>query len=479
MADGLSREFLLHHGACPLHFDPSGFLVVGVTDAVRPIALEDFARLYDCRVETVLVSQGDLEQAVERLASTDATTIVEASTPDAAAQADVRELVDQPPVIRYVNLLIREAHGAGASDIHLEATAGGALTARLRLDGILLEGPPPPPALASAIVSRIKLLAELDTAERRRPQDGRIRVRLESHELDLRVSTVPTLHGESVVIRLLDQGGRPARLEELGLGVEDLTVMQRLTSRAHGLLLVTGPTGSGKTSTLYAALARRDIAVEKVITVEDPIEYQLAGITQVPVHRSAGVTMGSALRSILRQDPDVIMVGEMRDRETTEIALQAAMTGHLVFSTLHTTDAVGAIPRLIDLGVPAYLVAATLDAVLAQRLVRRICTECRTTYRPDAEQVAQVSGRPAVDRTLTRGAGCRACRGSGFRGRIGLFELLEVDDALRDAIVRGVGKAELRNIAATGGLRPLRTDGWAKVLAGVTTIEEVLRVSAD
>lgn len=476
LLDGLSREFLLHHGVCPLRIDEVGALVVGVTPGLHRVALDDLAQLYARRIETTDVTNADLEQAVERLLA------MEAEPDDAmatTASADVRDLASQPPVIRYVNLIVREAFRSGASDIHLEATSTGALTARLRLDGVLLEGPPPPAALAQAVVSRVKLLAELDTAERRRPQDGRIRVRLEQRELDLRVSTVPTLHGESIVIRLLDQGGRPAQLEELGLAPQDLATVQRLSARAHGLILTTGPTGSGKTSTLYAALARRDIAVEKIVTVEDPVEYQLAGVTQVPVHRAAGVTMGSALRSILRQDPDVIMVGEMRDEETTATAIQAAMTGHLVFSTLHTTDAVGAIPRLLDLGVPAYLVAATLDAVVAQRLVRRSCDECRVTYQPDAEQVALLSGRPEGQRTLTRGAGCQSCRGSGFKGRTGIFELMVMTDPLRDAIVRAAGKQELRACALAEGMRPLRVDGWSKVLSGVTTVEEVLRVSGD
>jgi general secretion pathway protein E len=391
----------------------------------------------------------------------------------------VRDLANQPPVIRYVNLLVRDAYDAGASDIHLEATRGGGLTARFRLDGVLTPVPESPPPRPDAVVSRIKLLAELDIAERRRPQDGRIRVRLESRELDLRVSTVPTLFGESVVIRLLDRGGRPVELEALGMGDAVFKGMARLSERPHGMVLVTGPTGSGKTTTLYAALARRRADAEKIITVEDPVEYQLPGVAQVPVHRQAGVTMGSVLRSILRQDPDVIMVGEMRDTETAEIAIQAAMTGHLVFSTLHTTDAVGAVPRLLDLGVPDYLVAATLEGVLAQRLVRRICDACRVSYQPAAEQVAIVAGRPVGRMSLTRGAGCPACRGTGFKGRVGLFELLLVTDDVKDAITSGARRATLMALVTSQGMVSLRADGWAKVTSGLTTIEEVLRVATD
>jgi general secretion pathway protein E len=389
--------------------------------------------------------------------------------------ADVRDLANQVPVVRYVNLLVRDAYDAGASDIHLEATRIG-LSARFRLDGVLAPAPEPPSELHHAIVSRIKLLAELDIAERRRPQDGRIRVRLESRELDLRVSTVPTMYGESVVLRLLDRGGRPVSLDELGMSDDILAAVSRIAQKPHGMVLVTGPTGSGKTTTLYAALQLRDRGAEKIVTVEEPIEYQLSGITQVPVHRQAGVTFGAALRSILRQDPDVVMVGEMRDAETAEIAVQAAMTGHLVFSTLHTNDAIGAIPRLLDLGVPDYLVAATLEAVLAQRLVRRICDDCRVEYRPSAQHVALLAGRPVGRVKLVKGAGCAACRDTGFRGRVGLYELLILDDLTKETIVRGGTRADLRTLADQAGMRPLRLDGWEKIEAGLTTVEEVLRV---
>ncbi|MGH3054659.1 MAG: GspE/PulE family protein, partial [Gaiellaceae bacterium] len=350
------------------------------------------------------------------------------------------------------------------------------LSARFRLDGVLSPAPEPPREMHHAVVSRIKLLAEIDIAERRRPQDGRIRVRLEERELDLRVSTVPTMFGESVVLRLLDRGGRPVTLDELGMDPATLETMAKLANKPHGMLLVTGPTGSGKTTTLYAALQRRETHAEKIITVEDPIEYQLAGVTQIPVHQQAGVTFGSALRSILRQDPDVIMVGEMRDAETAEIAVQAAMTGHLVFSTLHTNDAIAAVPRLLDLGVPEYLVGATLEAVLAQRLVRRICDECRTAYRPSPESVALLAGRPIGRAKMMKGAGCARCRSSGYRGRVGLFELLVLNEELKDAIVRGVSRLELRTMAEEHGMRPLRMDGWGKAEAGLTTVEEVLRV---
>jgi general secretion pathway protein E len=476
LAEGLSREFLLHHGLCPRRLSPEGRVVVAAAPHARLEGLDEVAFAYGVPAEAEDAPAEEVERLIERLA-TRADRRIELAQAYAGDEAatDVRDLASQPPVIRYVNLLVREAYDAGASDIHLEAAREG-MTARFRVDGVLVPAPEAPAELQHAVVSRIKLLAELDIAERRRPQDGRIRVRMEQRELDLRVSTVPTLFGESVVLRLLDRGGRPVALGELGMPDDVFRQMERLARKPHGMILVTGPTGSGKTTTLYAALALRDRAAEKVVTVEDPVEYQLPGVTQVPVHRQAGVTFAAALRSILRQDPDVVMIGETRDPETAEIAVQAAMTGHLVFSTLHTNDAVGAIPRLLDLGVPDYLLTATVEAVLAQRLVRAVCDRCREPYRPAPEQVARLAGGERAPETLVRGAGCPACRGTGYRGRVGVFELLVMDDPLRDAVARRATRPELHAAALAGGMRPLRADGWEKVKSGITTVEEVLRV---
>jgi general secretion pathway protein E len=480
LPSSLTREYLLHHQICPAELRDDGTIVLAVAPNALLDAADEIAAVYSSPVVTDTRTKDDVERLIERL-TTRADRTIELSRVDTNADdlaTDVRDLANQPPVIRYVNLLVRDAHDAGASDIHLEATRMG-LAARFRIDGVLVPAPEPPNHLHHAVISRIKLLAELDIAERRRPQDGRIRVRLETRELDLRVSTVPTMYGESVVLRLLDHGGRPVSLDDLGMSPAVLGVMAQLSARPHGMLLVTGPTGSGKTTTLYAALQRRDARTEKIITVEDPIEYQLSGITQMPVHRQAGVTFAAALRAILRQDPDVVMIGEMRDQETAEISVQAAMTGHLVFSTLHTNDAISAIPRLLDLRIPDYLVAATLEGVLAQRLVRRICPDCRVQYEPAADSVAAVAGRPIGRMTLTRGAGCAACRGTGFRGRVGLFEVLAVTDDARDAIASRATRAQLRAIAADAGMFPLRVDGWQKVEAGLTTVEEVIRVVQD
>jgi general secretion pathway protein E len=487
LAEGVTRDYLLHHRVCPIARTADGAVRLAAgPDALVEDAVADLEIGYGCSVIPEPATQSEVERLVERLmarADHEAATIELALAGPGDADdrtADLRDLANQPPVVRYVNLLVRDACDANASDIHVEATKHGLLV-RLRLDGVLTPATEPPPNLAHAVVSRLKLLAELDIAERRRPQDGRIRVRLEERELDVRVSTVPTLFGESLVLRLLDRGGRPVSLGELGMPADVYQGVASLAARAHGMVLVTGPTGSGKTTTLYATLQRRDTTSEKILTVEDPVEYELPGITQVPVHRQAGVTFAAALRSILRQDPDVVMLGEMRDPETAEVAVQAAMTGHLVLSTLHTNDAVSAVPRLVDLGVPPYLLAATLEGVLAQRLVRVICDACRGPYQPSADHLAALqvlAGASTADdaKTFTRGAGCAVCRNTGFRGRAGLFELLVLTDPIKDAIAHGATRADLATLATDNGMRPLAADGWAKVTAGITTAEEVLRV---
>jgi general secretion pathway protein E len=478
LAGGVSREYLLHHRVCPTAITDDGVLVVAVApDARIPEALDDLGLAYRRTIITEDAPREEVERLIARLTSgTDAAlTVGHADPDDEALVADVRDVANSAPVAAYVNFLVGEAVRAGASDIHLEAARSG-LVVRFRLDGILLAAPAAPNGLETAILSRLKLMADLDIAERRRPQDGRIRVRLTDRELDVRVSTVPTLHGESLVLRVLDRGGRPVGLDTLGMPAVILEQIKTLAKKPHGMVLVTGPTGSGKTTTLYAALRLRDADAEKIITIEDPIEYQLPAITQVPVHTQAGVTFAAALRSILRQDPDVIMVGEMRDSETASLAVQAAMTGHLVFSTLHTNDALGAIPRLINLGVPAYLVAATVDAVMAQRLVRRVCPECSVPI--DGAAPERFFAVPAELRnaSLVRGTGCPSCRHTGYRGRVGVFELVVVSDAMRNAIARGATQAELEELADPAVRHPITLDAWAKVAAGLTTIDEVLRV---
>ncbi len=485
IAESFDQAYLEQWNILPLELLDGRLRVAAVGEPAIEV-IDDLVASYGAPVELVSVERDQLldgvrrtfsaaESVVELVKSLDAELSV-ATAGDNESQTDARDLANQPPVIRLVNLLIRDAHETQASDIHLEATRQG-LRARFRIDGVLQDAPSPPRGLEAAVISRIKLLAELDIAERRLPQDGRIRVRLDQRELDLRVSTVPTLYGESVVLRLLDRGGRPVGLEDLGMAPDTLNAFLQLASRPHGILLVTGPTGSGKTTTLYAALGLRQQVAEKIITVEDPVEYHLDHITQVPVHTKAGMTFGSALRSILRQDPDVLMIGEMRDDETAGIAVQAAMTGHLVFSTLHTNDAISSITRLVDLKVEPYLVAATLEGVLAQRLVRKICADCRERYRPDPQTVALLAQQPVGNFTLERGRGCGSCRETGYKGRTGIYELFRVEDEAKREIAGDPDLPTLRDLARKNGMITLREDGWRKVQAGITTVEEVMRVT--
>jgi len=473
----LSREFLLYHGVCPVAITPSGALSVAIASEMseRRIAIGcgDLYDIYHRIVERVPLEMAAFSQTVERLTASSSTVELERSD-DARVDTDARDLANQPPVIRYVNFLLTEAHDRGASDIHIEAAADGPVV-RFRIDGVLVSAPEAPHGLGDAVTSRIKLLAGLDIAERRRPQDGRIRARLDARALDLRVSTVPTYFGESVVIRLLDHGSVTPELTSLGMPDDILIAMSAISARSHGLILVTGPTGSGKTTTLYATLLRRNLESEKVITVEDPVEYQLRSVTQVPVNRLAGVTFASALRSILRQDPDVVMIGEMRDTETAEIALQAAATGHLVFSTVHTNDAAGAVIRIRDLGIPGFLLAATLELVMAQRLVRVICSSCREQYEPDPSVMSMAAQHGVVESALTHGRGCRECNGTGYRGRVGVFELLKMTPEIRAAITADASHAELTRLAAAAGMKSLASNAWALIADGITSIEEVTR----
>src|SRR5438552_2529583 len=485
LPDSFDSGYLEFNGILPLEV-AEGKLRVAVAGEPAIEVLDDLEMSFGVPLVLLPVSKEELldgvrrayaaaESVVELVKDLDGVvgTGIEGSD---APLADARDLANQPPVIRFVNLLIKEAHEARASDIHLESTRDG-LHARFRIDGVLTDVPSPPKGLQAAVVSRVKLLAELDIAERRQPQDGRIRVRLEERELDLRVSTVPTLYGESVVLRLLDRGGRPVALDELGMAPELLEQFRRLAARPHGMLLATGPTGSGKTTTLYAALGLRRRTAEKIITVEDPVEYHLEGVTQVPVHVKAGMTFAGALRSLLRQDPDVLMVGEMRDGETAGIAVQAALTGHLVFSSLHTNDAASALTRLVDLKVEPYLIAATLEGVLAQRLIRKTCPECRERYKPDPSAVALLAHQPVGHVALERGRGCGACRHTGYRGRTGIFELLVVTEEIKQQLLQTPNASALRDLAEGQGMTTLRRDGWRKVQAGLSTVEEVLRVT--
>lgn len=478
-------DYLEYHRVLPLRLDASaGALMVAAFGSPDAEVLADLERTYGANAVLRQVTEGELQLGIDQ-AYSEAESVLDlvADISDSddpsvgiGAEHDLRNLANQPPVIRFVNMLIREAQEAGASDVHIEATGAGA-EVRFRLDGVLSRTHAPPNSLVAAVVSRIKLIADLDIAERRRPQDGRVRVRLQDRNLDLRISTMPTIHGESVVMRLLDQGDGPPSLNDLGMDSEVLRRFRNLALRPHGIVLATGPTGSGKTTTLYGALQLRALDREKVITIEDPVEYQLEGVNQVPVNQKAGMTFAAGLRSILRQDPDVVMVGEMRDPETAEIAVQAAMTGHLVFSTVHTNDSLGALGRLADLGVEPFLLAATIRGVLAQRLVRRICEHCRVAYHPDPQALRHLGPWSVSGLTLSRGEGCDRCRGSGYAGRVGLFEVLEMTSELQKLASGLPASSEmLRGAAKAAGLVSLQEDGWLKVRQGITTVEEVARV---
>jgi general secretion pathway protein E len=427
-------------------------------------------------------------EAIERAygANTALQRIVEGMGPvddrDGAPEDDVNHLRDmafEAPVVRLVNLLVEGALAADASDIHIEPFEDS-LRVRYRIDGLLADQEAPPRRLQAALTSRIKIMAEMNIAERRLPQDGRIRVTAQDgRRVDIRVSTVPTVHGESIVMRLLDRSSVFLPLDRLGFSRPIAQAVETLIHRPHGILLVTGPTGSGKTTTLYAGLDKINRPDLKIITVEDPVEYQLRGINQIPVRPKIGLSFAAGLRHIVRQDPDVIMVGEIRDLETAEIAIQAALTGHLVLATLHTNDAPAAVTRLQDMGCEPYLVSSVLNGVLAQRLVRRICEACRA---PDPGAPAELLALGVTDAAgveLFRGKGCDGCRGTGYRGRTGIYELFRITDEVRGLIVRKVPAAEIRRRAVEQGMATLREDAWAKACAGQTTVAEILRVTQE
>jgi general secretion pathway protein E len=396
---------------------------------------------------------------------------------------DLLDTDDEAPIIRLVNSLLFRAAKERASDIHIEPMERELLV-RFRIDGVLQEIIKPPKRYQNSIVSRVKVMGQLNIAEKRLPQDGRIRIKLAGRDIDIRLSTIPCTFGERIVMRLLDKTTTLLDLQDVGMGADTMRGMDQVIRRSHGIVLVTGPTGSGKTTTLYAALSRINTPDLNILTVEDPVEYQIRGISQMAINPKIGLTFAAGLRSFLRQDPDVIMVGEIRDRETAEIAIQASLTGHLVFSTVHTNDAASAITRLVDMGVEPFLVASSLMAVMAQRLVRRVCLQCREAYRPTAEELKEVALTPeavvrAGNPTIYRAKGCDACAGSGYRGRTGIYELLMVDDDIRQLTLKNVDSSSIKRSGVQKGMLTLLDDGARKVLAGETTLAEVLSVTQE
>src|SRR5262245_34636327 len=481
----LSPRYLQEYIACPIAVEGS-VVTVATADPTNPVLLDDLRQSLGAGVRLCVAPPEAILEAIERTygagASTALQKIVEGIGGDGEVSEEeevthLRDMAFEAPVVRLTNLLIEEAMSAEASDIHIEPFED-TLRVRYRIDGILYDQESPPRRLQAALTSRVKLMADMNIAERRLPQDGRIRVTIHNRRVDIRVSTVPTVHGESIVMRLLDRSTVFLPLENLGLGSDIEKLFARLIHMPHGIVLVTGPTGSGKTTTLYASLDKINGADKKIITVEDPVEYQLKGVNQIPVRPNIGLTFASGLRSIVRQDPDVIMVGEIRDLETAEIAIQAALTGHLVFSTLHTNDAPGAVSRLEDMGAEPYLLSSVLEGVVAQRLVRRICARCRVPHEPAVADLLALGVRDTGGARLYRGAGCEGCRGTGYRGRTAIYELLQVTEDIRGHILRRASAGEIRRHAMEKReLTTLREDGWAKAASGVTTVEELLRVT--
>lgn len=451
-----------------------GVLQVAVGDPIAADVIDSLAYAAQEPVQVVLADPADIRRAIVRH--------YDAQAPDQPAAAHepaaVREAAPterDAPVIKRVSDLIADAIRRRASDIHLEPLERR-FRVRYRIDGVLHEAEPPPKRLQLPIISRLKIMANISIAEKRVPQDGRIQVTVDGRALDLRVSSLPTAHGESIVMRILDAESLKLGLPELGFLPDDQAVFERQIVSPDGIMLVTGPTGSGKTSTLYASLQHLNRADRKIITVEEPVEYQITGINQVPVNPAIGMTFAAALRAMLRQAPNVVMVGEIRDVETAEIAINASLTGHMVFSTLHTNDAPSAVTRLIDIGAKPFLVAAALRSVMAQRLVRRICPDCRRAHRPSPRELHALGldAAQVAAGGFAHGAGCAACRGTGYRGRLGIFEIFLVHDGIRAMIYDNVTAVRLREQARRDGMRTMREDGIRKILAGLTTIEEVV-----
>lgn len=479
---GLLPEFLQANAIYPLRQDGAQ-LHVAMAVPQDAFLLKALHLVTGCTVRPHLALESDIEKALAEPAE-EAATDSDDGFADGMDGGDfvehLKDLASEAPVIRLVNTIIGRVTDLRASDIHLEPFDDG-LHVRYRVDGVIHLGEVVPPRLSAAVSSRVKLLAHLDIAERRLPQDGRIKTRVKGRELDLRVSTVPTVHGESVVMRVLDRASVRLNLDTMGFEQDTLARFNELLLRPHGILLVTGPTGSGKTTTLYAALSKIDAQTNKIITVEDPVEYQLEGINQIQVHPQINLTFANALRSILRQDPDILMIGEMRDGETAQIAVQSALTGHLVLSTLHTNTAAGAVIRMQDMGVESYLITSSVNGVLAQRLVRTLCSHCKEAYEPGPELRASTGlGRFCPPgQHIYRAVGCEHCRRSGYRGRTGIHELFVLDEPMRRAIIDGRDANALNALAAQGGMLSLFEDGLRKVAAGVTTLDELARVTQD
>ena len=484
----LPLDFIRKNLVLPLRIEDKT-LVVGMADPANVFMLDEVKRKVKRDVRAVAVTGADIGRMVESLTSANADIKVDEIIKDMAEDdiqlvkedhgddvTDLEKIGNESPVIRFVNYLLFDALKQGASDIHIEPKEK-ALKIRYRIDGVLFEAMNPPHTMTSAIISRLKIMSNLDIAERRLPQDGRIRAMIHGRKVDLRLSTLPTPNGEKCVMRILDNKSINVALEDLGFSENALTIWRKQVDQPHGILLVTGPTGSGKTTTLYSSLRCMDGNKLNISTVEDPIEYHLGTATQVQVHDKIGMTFSAALRSLLRQDPDVVMLGEIRDKETANIAVQASLTGHLVLSTLHTNDAPASVTRLINIGVEPYLISSAVNAILAQRLVRKTCQHCKEEFAPGPEMKEFLALQGFSAETIFRGKGCDRCRKTGYSGRLGIYELLVMDDSLRDMVTANPDVNQLRKLCRERGLVTLREDGFQKVMKGLTTADEILRVT--
>ena len=487
----LTLRFMKQCKFVPVRLE-NNVLTLAMTDPLDDATLDLVRQSTGLAVNAVLGAESEIMDVLEKFYGSAASTfgrIIEGIDEGNLESLDeiedieqLKDLASEAPVIRLVNLIISKAIEERASDIHIEPFEKD-LKVRYRVDGILYDVESPPKKLKAAVISRVKIMAKLNIAERRLPQDGRIKLKVLGKDIDLRVSTLPTMYGESVVMRILDKSNSDLYdLRRLGFPEDSLRDLEALIRRPHGILLVTGPTGSGKTTTLYSALDTINLPDKKIVTIEDPVEYQMDGINQIQVHPQIGLTFASGLRHIVRQDPDVIMVGEIRDLETAEIAIRSALTGHLVFSTLHTNDAPSAITRLVDMGAEDYLIASSLLGVLAQRLVRVICAHCRVEVFPVPELLDEMGYRRGNGREPHRfyeGRGCEQCANTGFVGRVGIYELMLMNDELRKLTIGKADSGQIRKKALESGMRSLRDDGWLKVRQGLTTLSEVLRVTQD
>jgi len=474
----LSAAFLRDRRIVPLALH-EGRVQVAMANPLDETAASGIAFVTGCKVDRLVARGGDIDAAIDRLYRSEPTDSLDEQVDDNDLER-LRDLVSDAPVIRAVNRLIADAVDARASDIHLEPT-DDKLAVRFRVDGMLREMPAKPSAMRAPMISRIKVMANLNIAERRLPQDGRLRLTVRGHEIDLRVATAPSIHGESVVMRILDRANLALDPASLGFDQELEDAFLAALQQPHGILLVTGPTGSGKTTTLYAALSYLNSSARKLTTIEDPIEYRLPGVIQCQVNPGIGFTFSNALRSFLRQDPDVMMVGEIRDTETAQIAVQAALTGHLILSTLHTNTAAGAVTRLLDMAVEPFLLSSVLTGVLAQRLVRRLCVHCRTPYHPQPGVLATLDLGSDLDANdvFYRSPGCDHCRWTGYAGRIALFEFIRIDRDIATLIMQRSDARHIADQAARAGAGSLRADGIRKARLGLTSLEEVVRVSSE